>query len=208
MARGPREPRVDAKLKRAPKELQRQLWELRNPPDPEQKPLSFDALHAEVEPIFGFTVSAGSLSDWLAWYGVNDRLEKAAERKLQAQIALAKDPNLSPHAIAQASQVIFMAEALVDKDLKGYAILESLEQGKEKLKQGREKLDQGREKLKQQDRSLELEAQRIALLERKAAAADAAKTEMAKLRDPSAGLSDTERQAIIDKVDEILGLKS
>lgn len=167
-----REPRVDAKLKRAHKDLQRELWELRNPPDPDQKPLSFDALQVEVPRIFGFTASAGALSDWLAWYGLNERMELAEARMLQAKIQLAKDPSLSPKALSEAGRVIFMAEALANKDRKGFASVETLEQGREKLKQGQQKLKQNEKRLSQTDRSLEHDARRIVILERKAARFD------------------------------------
>jgi hypothetical protein len=58
------------------------------------------------------------------------------------------------------------------------------------------------------DGKAQLEREKFEEQRRKAKAADAAKEQIAKLRDPSAGLSASERQAIIDKVDEILGLKS
>jgi hypothetical protein len=164
MAKQPREPRIDAKLKRAHPDLQRELWELRNPPDPEQKPLSFDALHAEVPRIFGFTVAAGSLSEWLAWYGLKLRMELAEARKLQAMQALAESGELSPEAIARAGNAVFMTEALVEKNLKGFAIAKALHQEDKKL-------EQKDRSLKQKDRALEHDERRIAILE--AAAAEA-----------------------------------
>lgn len=168
MAKKPREPRIDAKLKRAHPDLQRELWELRNPPDPEQKPLSFAALHAEVPRIFGFTVGSGALSEWLAWYGLNLRMERAAQQKQQALLALAKDANLSPEAMARVGNVVFMAEAMEKKDLKGFYLTKSLHQQDKKL-------EQKDRSLKQKDTALEHEARRIAVLEAKAAQADAAK---------------------------------
>jgi hypothetical protein len=168
MAKKPREPRIDAKLKRAHPDLQRELWELRNPPDPEQKPLSFDALQAEVPRIFGFTASAGALSEWLAWYGLKLRMELAEQRKLQAMQALAESGELSPEAIARAGNAVFMTEALVEKNLKGFAIAKALHQEDKKL-------EQKDRSLKQKDRALEHDARRIAILEAKAAQADAAK---------------------------------
>lgn len=79
---------------------------------------------------------------------------------------------------------------------------------KDEAKRAQEKAQMDRDKLELERERLELEKRKVALQEQKAAAADAAKEELAKLRDPSAGLNDAERKAIIDKVDEILGLKS
>ncbi len=188
MAKQPREPRIDAKLKRAPKELQRELWELRNPPDPEQKPLSFDELQVEVPRIFGFTASAGALSDWLAWYGLQLRMEHAEERKQQALLALAKDANLSPEALAKVGNVIFMAEAMEKKDLKGFFLTSTLLQGEKKIAQK----DRG---LKQKDTALEHEARRIAVLEKKAAQADQAQGVMG-----DGALSPDEKQARLKQI--------
>lgn len=166
MGKQPREPRIDAKLKRAAKDLQRELWELRNPPDPEQKALSFDELQVEVPRIFGFTASAGALSDWLAWYGLNLRMERAEQAKQQALLALAKDANLSPEAMARVGNVIFMAEAVEKKDLKGFFLTSTLLQGDKKIEQK----DRG---LKQKDKALEHDARRLSLLEAAAAEAKA-----------------------------------
>lgn len=163
--KGKREPRIDAKLKRAPKDLQRELWELRNPPDPEQKPLSFDELQVEVPRIFGFTASAGALSDWLRWYGLNLRLAHAEEQKQQALLALAKDAKLSPEALARVGNLVFMAEAMEKKDLKGFFLTSTLLQGEKKIEQK----DRG---LKQKDKALDHDARRIELLEKKAARFD------------------------------------
>jgi hypothetical protein len=163
--KGKREPRIDAKLKRAPKDLQRELWELRNPPDPEQKPLSFDELQVEVPRIFGFTASAGALSDWLAWYGLNLRMEEAEQRSLQAKLQLAKDPKLSPETLAKVAQFIFTAEAMERKDTKAFVALEMTRQQETKLKQNERKLAQA-------DKALDHDARRIAILEKKAARFD------------------------------------
>ena len=56
-------------------------------------------------------------------------------------------------------------------------------------------------------KKVQLDERKLVLLERKAAAFDQLKDMREKQRDPSAGLSDAERMKIVDKVDEILGIK-
>jgi hypothetical protein len=55
--------------------------------------------------------------------------------------------------------------------------------------------------------SLQLDARKVTALEKKAAAFDAAKEQIKKLRDPKSAMTDADRKAIVDKVDEILGIK-
>lgn len=62
----------------------------------------------------------------------------------------------------------------------------------------------GLTKAKLEDRKLGLTERRVAVLEDSQARA---KQELQKLRDPKAQLQDADRAAIVDKVDEILGLK-
>jgi hypothetical protein len=62
----------------------------------------------------------------------------------------------------------------------------------------------GQTKAGQKERELSLSEKKFEEFKSKAAAA---RTELAKLRDPKAALSDADRLSIVDKVDEVLGIK-
>jgi hypothetical protein len=121
-----KEPRIDAKLKRAPAEQQEELWELRNPSDEDAKPLSFVELQLEVPRVCGFTVSSGALSEWLAWYRLQRRMKAAAERADQTRLELLKDASLKPEDIERVAQAVFTAETFETGDVKAYVALARL----------------------------------------------------------------------------------
>lgn len=65
----------------------------------------------------------------------------------------------------------------------------------------------GQTKARLEEQKIALANRRVELLEKKAAAFDRAKEHMAQLRDPKLALSEADRNAILEKVDEVLGLK-
>lgn len=184
-----KKPRADSKLKNLPEEHQETLWLLLHPTDEDTKPYTLEAALVYVQEEHGFdTLSISSLSEWRRWYALKLRMENAAARAEQARDQLLmEDPEAAEELLDRRARLVFKAEALENRDPLSWVRVKKTEQT---------------------DTVLKLDERKLALLERKAQAADAAKVEIAKLRDPSAGLSDSERQAIIDKVDEILGLKN
>jgi F0F1-type ATP synthase delta subunit len=184
----PRKPRSDAKLKNLPEADQETLWLLLHPTDETTPPYSLEALAVHISEEHRFEPALSSISEWRSWYSQQRRTANAMARAEQAKIEwLKENPAATPEDLERLGQMVFTSESIESGNVKAFVALMR---------------ESSRRK------ALELDQRKLALLERKAAAADAAKVEIAKLRDPSAGLSTSERQAIIDKVDEILGLKS
>lgn len=127
-------------------------------------------------------------------------MEHAEERATQARLRAVERLGLNNKEADAFAALVFKMEALEKRDPDSWAAIKKAEQADEKLEQGKEKLAQGKAKLGQDDR-------RIALLERKAKAADEAAEELKKLKAGGPSMPEAERTAILDKMDQILGLK-
>jgi len=146
--------RADAKLKNLPEEDQETLWLLLHPTDPETPGYTLEAALVHIQEEHDFSVSLSTLSEWRAWYQLKRRMDAARERADQTKLELLKDPNLSAEDIEKVAQTVFTAEALESGNVKGFVALA---------------------KLRLANRALDHDERRIALLEQKAAAHDAAK---------------------------------
>lgn len=180
-----KEIRADAKLKNLPEEALEDLWRFRNPEEGGEK-LTLEAIAVEIPLRYGFTVSISTLSGFYAWLRLKRRMDSAAERAMQAKLELAKDPSVTPEDLERAAQTIFTAETLEDGNVKGYVQLA---------------------RLGLQRKALDIDLRRLAILERKAKAADEAAEQMRLLKAGGKMMPEDQRAAILDKMDEILGLK-
>lgn len=183
-----KKPRADSKLKNLPDADQETFWRMLHPDDPEVKPSTLADLAAFIRERYDFdTLSLSTLSEWHSWYALRQRTLNAQKRADQARLEwLKENPDADPADLEKLGQMVFTAEAIEGGNVKAYVALA---------------------KLRLQERTIEHDERRIRLLEEKARRADEAAVQMRKLKEGGKMLPDQERQAILDKVDELLGLK-
>ena len=149
-----KETRSDAKLKNLSKEALDELWGFRNPEDDEDKVMSFREIQAEVPLRYGFTVSLGVLSDFYRWLKLKRRFEASMATADQVREELERAPDFPKEKVREAVKRVFATEAMTTGKANAYIALERLV-----LQRGQQDLD----------------ARRVAILEKKAAFADAVK---------------------------------
>jgi hypothetical protein len=166
-----KEIREDAKLKNLVQQdaqAAEDLWRFRYPEEGGTK-LTFDAILVEVPLRYGFTVSLSTLSEFYSWFKRRRRIEAARAAAEQGKRDMAMlDPEASLADLEAYAQFVFTNECLETGDKLNFARLK-------KIRQGDRKQAQDDRRLAQNDRQLEFESRRIAILERKAEQADAAK---------------------------------
>lgn len=140
---------------------------------------------------WGVRASLGSLSNFVSRNSMDWRLRRAAELAAEAGGKLPPAWEKSKR-VAMAQKEFELA--FRDLSLKEYVALERLELDKRSA----------RTRASQEERKLAIAERRVKLLEDNQARAGA---ELAKLRDPATANSDSEREAILDEVDRIMGLK-
>lgn len=177
-----------AKIKNLPAGDQETLWLLMHPTDGDTPPYTLEEALVHLQEEHDITCVLSTLSEWHAWYSLRMRMEGAAARAQQATLEFAKDhPDAKAEDLERYGQLIFSAESLQKNDPKVFIAL---------MKEQTKRM------------ALELEVRRVALLEQKAKAADDAAAELKKLKDGGKLLPEQEREAILNKMDEILGLKN
>lgn len=141
-------PRADSKLKTLPFAQQEQVFAL-------CQTMSYAAVRSAVQQKFGLDTSEAALSAFYRWYPTARRLEDAAGTADEVRQILKELPglNLSDEQVSRAAQAAFEAQCLKSGDVESFI---------------------GLRKLRQKDRDQEQTDRRIALLEKKAALADAA----------------------------------
>lgn len=125
----PKKVRADAKLKGLSQEEQDRLWQFLQTPiteGEERRKPTLEEAQVQVPLMFGFTVSVGTLSEWCAWYSLNQRMESAAARAEQTRLKLIQETDLTPEDIERVAQTVFTAETLQGGDVDGYVKLAKL----------------------------------------------------------------------------------
>jgi hypothetical protein len=187
-----KEVRADAKLKNLPADVLDTLWRLRNPEEDGEK-LTLEAVLVELKDTHGIEVSLSTLSEFYKWLRLKRGIESAKARAQQARYELAKSGELDLEAIEQVAQGVFTAEMTDAGNIKGFLALR--------------KIQLLERKIKDDERRTKIDERKIQLLEAKAARLDKAESDIAAIRE-NAGLSEEDqRKAILDKVDEIFGIK-
>lgn len=196
----PKEPREDAKLQNLPEEELEVLWRFRNP-EPGGKKLKMSAIAAVQVPLrYGFSISISSLSYFYKWLAVRRDFRQSRDVVYQIKEELKRDPEMSLEAIERAGVIMLATGGIQRKDGKLFSAMM-------KIGQQRVKLDQNEVKLGLSKEMVEMDKRKLALLERKAKAMDEAAEQMRLLKAGGKLMPDAERAAILDKMDEILGLK-
>jgi hypothetical protein len=176
--------------------------------------ISYEEASARCQKEFGLSVSREALRRWrdqiekqeMADRALKSAMDRASGAAASAQAKIAaleqlKDPfwtALKANVGQAAFEKTMAGEELPVETLKDLTTILSVGL---KANYDKEKLAQGREKLSQSRTKLELELQKYK------DACQAASDHVKKLRDKGSDLNESERTAILDKVDEILGIK-
>lgn len=198
----PRQVRKDAKLKNlvlTNAQAHEDLWRFRHPEEGGTA-LGFDEILVEIPLRYGFPVSLSTLSIFYAWFELKVRMDAKTDAADQLMEELAKSNKFSTDQIKEAGQRLFMTEGIVKVQPKVFFAAVEMQQNDERLQQGKQKIEISRE-------VVEVNKRRLSLLERKAKALDEAAEQMRLLKAGGQLMPDQERAAILDKMDEILGLK-
>ena len=191
--------RADAKLKNMPKGTLQDLWRFRHPEEGGEA-MTLEAVAVEVKRLYAISISLSSLSEFYRWLDVKRRIDAKSDLADQFKQELASNPENSEESIRKAGQVLFLAEGVMERDFRKFTSAAKMTTEAVKLKQADQKIALQRE-------VVNLDKTKFALLERKARAMDEAAEQMKLLKAGGTLMPDAERTAILDKMDEILGLK-
>jgi hypothetical protein len=160
--------RADAKLKNLPREALDELWEMKNPGDEDTKAMTLLEICAVIPKRFKIEIGKSALGEFYQWLDLQRRMWARESTVEQMKEIIARDKSLSPEQVKAAGQRLFMADGILEKDAKTFAIAATLENDDVRLKQKDAEIEIRRENIKIGKRKLEL-------LEKKAAQADKAK---------------------------------
>jgi hypothetical protein len=161
--------RKDSRLKNLPRETLQDLWDLKYPADPaEQEPLGLVEICAILPERYGVTLQKTALSEFYQWLQVERRMWARETLVDQMKEIIARDKSLSPEQVRAAGQRLFMADGILERDVKKFKAAADSEGADYKAKQKDAEIEIRRENIK-------LLKRKVALLEKKAAQADAAK---------------------------------
>lgn len=165
--------RPEAKIKTLPDEVQATLWELLHVPmEGKEKPMTYVEARAWLLQEHEVQTSNGALSDWFSWYGLRLRTERKKAVIDEAIAELAKsDPNKTLEELQAFGQVLFTSESIENGDGKTFTEVWRASEKALTRKQAKEQAELDRQL---RERALELDARKVAILEKKAAIADAA----------------------------------
>lgn len=198
----PKQVRKDAKLQNlvlTNAQAHEDLWRFRHPEEGGTV-LGFDEILVEIPLRYGFPVSLSTLSTFYAWFELKVRMDAKADASEQLMEELAKSGNFSTAQIKEAGQRLFMTEGIVKQQPKVFFAAVEMQQNDVRLQQNDQKIAISKE-------VVEVNKRRLSLLERKAKAMDEAAEQMRLLKAGGKMMPEAERTAILDKMDEILGLK-
>jgi len=150
-------PRSDSKLKILPDDRQEQIFAWACTPKTEEHPGGL-AYAREQLAADGLKVSMSTLSEFVSWYGLQQRFARAASRADQAmELARSRNPHMSPEAVRDLAQTVFTLEALDAKDPETFVSLEHLKLAQDSA---RTKAEFEREKIEISKRKLSLQEAR------------------------------------------------
>ena len=114
--------RSDAKLKNLPRETLDELWDLKFPADPEQKALGLVEIAALMPDQYGITIGKSALAEFYQWLDVQRRMWARESMIDQMKEIIARDETLSPEQVRKAGQRLFMADGILQKDVKTFVM--------------------------------------------------------------------------------------
>lgn len=156
--------------------------------------LSLDAVLVVLKQEHGIEVSISTLSYFYKRLRFKRGIAAAKERAEQARLELAQSGELDIDAIEQVAQGVFTAQMTDDGNVKAFLALREI-----KLLE---------RQVADKEKRTALDERKMKLLEDKARAFDQAQDKIKQLRDAKGSVDETDqRNAILDKVDEIFGIK-
>ena len=158
--------RADAKLQNLPQEALDELWRYRHPEEGGEA-MTLEAICVELPKRFQISISISSLSVFYRWLELRRRLEQRECVAEQLKAEMARNPANSEEAIRAAGQRLFMAEGIIEKDFKKFT-------GAAKMTTDATKLQQAEKKIALLTKAGARDERKLAILEAKAALADAA----------------------------------
>lgn len=159
--------RADAKLQNLPQAAHDELWALRHPEIETDRAWTYSDVAAWVPGRFHFEVSVSAVSTFYQWLTLKKRMDERAEAADQLKLDLAKNFSVSEETIVKAGQRLFLVEGVMSKDVRAFSEMVKIGQEDTKLKQKDAQLAL-------QKKAGERDERRLAILEAKAAQADAA----------------------------------
>lgn len=128
-------PRADAVLKNLPREALNELWELKYPADEETRAMTLLAICAYLPVRFKVSLGKTALGDFYQWLGLQRRMWARESMVDQVKELLAKDASLSVEQVKAAGQRLFMADGILEKDVRTFAMAADLEGADYRAKQ-------------------------------------------------------------------------
>lgn len=139
---------ANAKIKNLAEDDQETLWLLLHPTDSTVPAYTLEAALVHLQEEHGVECALSTLSEWHSWYALRKRMENAQARADQAKLEwLRENPEASPDELEKLGQMVFTAESIEGGNIKGFVALM-------------------RERSRR--KALEIDAQKLAILQRKA----------------------------------------
>lgn len=174
--------RADARLKNLPREALDELWDLRHPPDTDGQALTLVEIAAGMPQRYGVEIGKSALAEFYSWLKVQRRMWKREGVIDQMKEIIAVDSSLSPEQVKAAGQRLFMADGILENDVRMFATAANLQNDDVRLRQKDAELG-----LRKQ--TVDVLKRRVALLEKKAARLDELEAKAREIRS-AGGLSD------------------
>ena len=120
-------PRSDSKLKNLPRETLDELWDLKFPADAEQKPLGLVEICGVIRDQYKIEIGKSAVGEFYQWLEVQRRMWARESLIDQVKEIIARDASLSPEQVRKAGQRLFMADGILEKDVRKFAAAADLE---------------------------------------------------------------------------------
>lgn len=140
--------RADAKLKNLPREALDELWDMKYPADAEDKAMTLVDICAAIPAMYKIDIGKSALGEFYQWLDLQRRMWARESLVAQMKEIIARDKSLSPEQVKSAGQRLFMADGILEKDARTFAIAATLENDDVRLKQKDEELAIRRENSK------------------------------------------------------------
>jgi hypothetical protein len=132
---------ANSTLKNLPWEDLDALWDMKYPEDKETQAMTLEQIVAILPARFGKTLGKSALSQFYLWLDTARRIRTRENLALQVMEEMAKDPAIPNQTIKNAGQRIFLAEGVVDRDVRTFVSMVGLENEEERKKQKDRELD-------------------------------------------------------------------
>ena len=119
--------RADAKLKNLPREALDELWEMKYPSDMEAKSMTLVDICAAIPKLYKIEIGKSALGEFYQWLDLQRRMWARETVIEQMKEIIARDKSLSPEQVKAAGQRLFMADGILEKDVRTFSLAANLE---------------------------------------------------------------------------------